>query len=66
MSGYSRVMAKTMTISNTIPHFGYNDEVYVDNLMKFRKELKSIAESRGIKLTLMPIIIKVTIPWVRI
>jgi 2-oxoisovalerate dehydrogenase E2 component (dihydrolipoyl transacylase) len=59
LSGYSRVMVKTMTLANTIPHFGYADEVVVDNLLAFRKDLKHIAETRGIKLTLMPIIIKV-------
>lgn len=59
LSGYSRVMVKTMTLANTIPHFGYADEVTVDSLLNFRKDLKKIAESRGIKLTLMPIIIKV-------
>lgn len=25
--GYTRIMMKTMTQANTIPHFGYNDEV---------------------------------------
>eukprot|EP01117_Protostelium_nocturnum_P006492 TRINITY_DN2341_c0_g1_i1.p1 TRINITY_DN2341_c0_g1~~TRINITY_DN2341_c0_g1_i1.p1 ORF type:complete len:551 (-),score=217.66 TRINITY_DN2341_c0_g1_i1:40-1623(-) len=60
LTGYSRIMAKTMVLSNSIPHFGYSDEVIADGLISLRKQLKKIAESEGVKLTYMPIIIKAT------
>lgn len=60
LSGYSRVMVKTMTLANTVPHFGYNDEVVMDRLLSLRKELKKAAEAEGIKLSYMPIILKAT------
>ncbi len=41
-----------------VPHFGYCDEVSMDNLMALRKQLKPLAEARGIKLSYMPFIIK--------
>jgi len=58
LSGYARVMAKTMTASLSIPHFGYCDEVVMDNLIKLREEMKAHAKEKGIKLTYMPIMIK--------
>jgi len=58
LSGYARIMVKTMTAANAVPHFGYCDEVIVDKLIKFRHDLKVVAEQSGTKLTYMPIIIK--------
>eukprot|EP01118_Nematostelium_gracile_P002205 TRINITY_DN12436_c0_g1_i1.p1 TRINITY_DN12436_c0_g1~~TRINITY_DN12436_c0_g1_i1.p1 ORF type:complete len:516 (-),score=143.10 TRINITY_DN12436_c0_g1_i1:13-1560(-) len=60
LSGYSRIMAKTMTAANQVPHFGYNDEIIVDKLQAFRAQLKPIAQQRGIKLSNLPIIVKAT------
>jgi 2-oxoisovalerate dehydrogenase E2 component (dihydrolipoyl transacylase) len=60
LSGYAKVMVKTMTAANAIPHFGYCDEIIVDSLIQLRKDLKQIAESKGVKLTYMPIILKAT------
>jgi 2-oxoisovalerate dehydrogenase E2 component (dihydrolipoyl transacylase) len=51
-------MAKTMTQANSIPHFGYDDEIVADRIMALRRDLKKIAEARGIKLSLMPMLIK--------
>ncbi len=51
-------MVKTMTQANSIPHFGYCDEIVADRMMDLRRDLKKVAEARGIKMTLMPIIIK--------
>ncbi|CAD6194400.1 unnamed protein product [Caenorhabditis auriculariae] len=56
--GYTRAMIKSMTESLKIPHFGYNDEVNVDALVKIRSELKELAKERGIKLSYMPFFIK--------
>jgi len=51
-------MAKTMTTANTVPHFGYCDEIVVDQLARLRDELKPLADSRGVKLSYMPFILK--------
>jgi 2-oxoisovalerate dehydrogenase E2 component (dihydrolipoyl transacylase) len=53
-------MAQTMTVSTKIPHFGYCDEVKMDNLMQLRERLKNKVEQRGVKLTYLPFIIKAT------
>ena len=53
-------MVKTMTAALKIPHFGYCDEVDLSRLVALRSELKSIAESRGVKLSYMPFFIKVS------
>ncbi|CAI5442135.1 unnamed protein product [Caenorhabditis angaria] len=56
--GYTRAMIKTMTEALKIPHFGYNDEINVDALVKIRGELKDYAKERHIKLSYMPFFIK--------
>lgn len=57
--GYTRIMAKTMTEANKIPHFGYMDEVVVNRLVDLRKQLKEIgAEKGGLKISYMPLFIK--------
>ena len=48
-----------MTESLTIPHFGYADEVEVSALQDLRSSLKPVAAEMGIKLSAMPIMIKV-------
>ena len=58
--GLQRAMAKTMTASNAVPHFGYCDEVDMDQLASLREELKGVAEKRGVKLSYLPIILKAT------
>lgn len=58
--GLQRTMVKTMTQSNSIPHFGYCDEVEMDALVLLREELKALAEQRGVKLSYMPFILKAT------
>jgi 2-oxoisovalerate dehydrogenase E2 component (dihydrolipoyl transacylase) len=60
LRGYARIMAQTMTASAKIPHFGYCDEIKMDNLMDLRQRLKPKAEQRGVKLTYLPFIIKAT------
>lgn len=56
--GYTRAMIKTMTEALKIPHFGYDDEVNVDAIVRMRSELKELAKERGVKLSYMPFFIK--------
>jgi 2-oxoisovalerate dehydrogenase E2 component (dihydrolipoyl transacylase) len=58
LKGYNKAMVKKMNESLSIPHFGYCDEVYMDELVKLRKDLKEMAAKRGVKLSYMPFIIK--------
>ncbi|CAI5704606.1 unnamed protein product [Peronospora farinosa] len=53
-----KMMTKSMNLALQIPHFGYADEIRMDALYELRKELKPLAESRGVKLSFMPFIIK--------
>ncbi|XP_041648179.1 lipoamide acyltransferase component of branched-chain alpha-keto acid dehydrogenase complex, mitochondrial [Cheilinus undulatus] len=58
LKGFHKAMVKTMTAALKIPHFGYCDEVDLTRLVALRAELKSTAESRGVKLSYMPFFIK--------
>lgn len=58
LKGYNKAMVKKMNESLQIPVFGYCDDVLMDELVKLRKELKQMAEKRGVKLSYMPFIIK--------
>ncbi len=57
--GIKAAMVRQMTLSaSTIPHFTYADEVDVTELLALRAQLKIKAEEQGIRLTLMPFIMK--------
>jgi 2-oxoisovalerate dehydrogenase E2 component (dihydrolipoyl transacylase) len=56
--GLQRAMVKTMTNAWAAPHFGFSDEVIVDELMRARAALTPAAKARGLKLTYMPFMIK--------
>ncbi|KAI9514530.1 hypothetical protein NQZ68_032918 [Dissostichus eleginoides] len=58
LKGFHRAMVRTMTAALRIPHFGYCDEVELSRLAALRKELKSLCESRGVRLSFMPFFIK--------
>lgn len=59
IKGIKAAMARQMSLSmSTIPHFTYGDEVDVSGLLAMRAKLKPKAEERGIRLTLMPFIMK--------
>ena len=47
-----------MQFLQEIPHFGYCDEINVGELIKLRKELKFVAETYSVKLTMMPLFMK--------
>lgn len=59
IKGIRKAMVKTMTNSNKIPHFSYCDEYDMSALVNLRNELKEYGMKRGIKISYMPIIIKV-------
>jgi len=54
----AKAMQKSMNEALKIPHFGYNEEYDVTNLVELRKVLKPLAAEYGIKLSYMPFIIK--------
>jgi 2-oxoisovalerate dehydrogenase E2 component (dihydrolipoyl transacylase) len=58
IKGFNRLMVKSMTASLQIPHMCYADEIVMNEILKCRKELKPLAESYGIKLSLLPFAIK--------
>ncbi|XP_064476702.1 lipoamide acyltransferase component of branched-chain alpha-keto acid dehydrogenase complex, mitochondrial-like [Ornithodoros turicata] len=58
VKGIQKAMAKTMSKSLSIPHFGYCDEVDVTRLVQLRPVLKRMAESYGIRLSYMPFFMK--------
>ncbi|MEC9482063.1 MAG: 2-oxo acid dehydrogenase subunit E2, partial [Halomonas sp.] len=59
LRGMQAVMARRMVESaTTIPHFHYGDEIDVTELLALRERLKVRAEREGIRLTLLPLIMK--------
>lgn len=59
IKGIKAAMAKQMTASvSTIPHFTYCEELDLTELVALRAKLKTRYAEQGVKLTLMPFIIK--------
>ncbi|TCJ06146.1 dihydrolipoamide acetyltransferase family protein [Cytobacillus praedii] len=59
MSGIRKAIAKAMVNSkHTAPHVTLMDEVEVTKLVAHRKKFKEVAESKGIKLTFLPYVVK--------
>mmetsp|Transcript_47117 Transcript_47117/g.75491 ORF Transcript_47117/g.75491 Transcript_47117/m.75491 type:complete len:580 (+) Transcript_47117:778-2517(+) len=58
--GVRKAMVKKMTEANSVPMFGYGDEIIMNELVNLRKQLKPMAESYGVKLTFLPFILKAT------
>lgn len=59
IKGMQAVMARRMVESaTTIPHFSYGDEIDVTELLALRERLKPETEKQGVRLTLMPLIMK--------
>jgi len=58
LKGMVKAMSKSMNEALKIPHFGYYDEIDMTNLVQLRKDLKRVCESRGVKLSYMPFIVK--------
>ena len=62
IKGVKKAMARTMSQANLIPHFSYCDEYNMNFLVELKSQLKSIGKERGIKISYLPIIIKVNTP----
>eukprot|EP00962_Isochrysis_galbana_P042381 scaffold15834_cov96-Isochrysis_galbana.AAC.5 len=61
IKGIRKAMFGQMTAANSIPHFGYCDEVRMDELMAMRQQLKVAAAEAGLtKFTLMPLLVRAT------
>ncbi|WP_148253922.1 2-oxo acid dehydrogenase subunit E2 [Aidingimonas lacisalsi] len=59
LRGARAVMARRMSESaQTVPHFGYSDDVDVTDLLALHERLKPRAEQVGVRLTLMPLFMK--------
>ncbi|KAL0104996.1 hypothetical protein PUN28_016552 [Cardiocondyla obscurior] len=58
LKGYTKYMWKTMTRSLSIPHFVYSDECNVDQVIRYRNEVKGHLAERNIFLTYLPFFIK--------
>ena len=61
IKGIKKAMVRTMTQANTIPHFSYCDEYNMNFLVDLRSHLKQIGKERGINISYLPIIIKVSL-----
>ena len=59
LRGVRAVMARRMVQSaSTIPHFIFSEDIDVTELLSLRQQLKPAAEAAGVRLTLMPFIMK--------
>ncbi len=66
LRGVRRIMAERMEAAKKeIPHAYLVEEVDVTELYQVRDRLKPLAESRGIKLTLLPFFVKATVRALR-
>ena len=58
LTAIQKAMFKSMTKSLQIPHFGFSDEIVMNNAIEMRKEINHYLSSRGQKISLMPIFLK--------
>jgi len=59
ISGIDRLMVQSMNASLKIPHFVYSEEVELDELAEARQQLNKLAEPYGLKLSYLPLLLKV-------
>lgn len=52
-------MLEAMQRALEVPHMTFCDEVHADRLGQLRSDLKEIAERRGVRLSYLPLIVKV-------
>lgn len=58
VKGIKKVMVKSMTAANQVPHFGYCDEILMNSVKSIREQLKPYAQAQNVKLSYLPFIIK--------
>ena len=58
--GVQRLMVKSMTAALQVQHLTYSDELIVDQLLGIRDDLKAEGKKIGVKVSIMPLIIKAT------
>ncbi|XP_066995667.2 lipoamide acyltransferase component of branched-chain alpha-keto acid dehydrogenase complex, mitochondrial isoform X2 [Anabrus simplex] len=56
IKGVMKIMTRTMTAANMIPHLVYSDEIVVDELVSYCSKVKQL--SNEVKVTYMPFFIK--------
>ena len=66
LRGIRKKIAENLQMSKSIiPHFTLMDEADVTTLAEFRESLKSFAESKGTKITYLPIVMKALIATIK-
>jgi len=60
VTGVQKFMVKKMNEANSVPQFGYGDDICMDRLIQIRTALKPLAERYGVKLSYLPFILKAT------
>lgn len=58
LSQVQRIMARNLTQSVKIPHFVFNDEIDVTELVKLMSDAKKAAEKKDVKLSYVPMFLK--------
>jgi 2-oxoisovalerate dehydrogenase E2 component (dihydrolipoyl transacylase) len=58
--GVQRLMVKSMTAANQVPHLTYCEEIGFDKIRKLRNDMKKQAATKGIKMSYMPLMLKAT------
>lgn len=58
VTGFQKVMVRTMTDSNRIPALGLSDEIDVTELESLRKSTKKLLGNEDVKLTLLAFLVK--------
>ena len=58
VSGLQRIMVQSMTAANAVPHFTFAEELNLDALSQLRDELKPALAAQGVKLSLLPLLVK--------
>jgi 2-oxoisovalerate dehydrogenase E2 component (dihydrolipoyl transacylase) len=57
--GIQRMMVKSMTAANQVPHLTYSEEIIFDEVVSLRDSFRAnMAKNSGVKMSYMPIIIK--------
>ena len=58
LTAIQKSMFKSMTKSLQIPHFGFSDEIIMNNANEIRREINNYLAAKGQKISLMPIFLK--------